>query len=259
MNLNRLKKAGLSLLCLAALFCFSRHVSAQVPSANVYARIDQLREAGDYQQALILLEQLQDQDSNNADILWRLSRTRVDIGELDPSNDLQEMLYRLAMDDAGEAIKADSMNAQSFLAMAVAAGRVGLLSGTREKVRLSRVVKKNVDRAIELDPGDDTAYHVRGRWHYEVDDLGFFARTVVKVVYGGLPKASFEDAASDFEHAIEIKDKIVHRLELGRAYLKVGRKSDAIETFETVLSMPEIDPDDPGHKEEARRLLEEIR
>ena len=235
-----------------------RQVSAQEHPAPAFAEIDRLRAEGRYEEALELLEGLAQQESGCADVLWRLSRTRVDIGEMASSKDRQKDLYILAMSDAESAVEADSLCAPAHVAMAIAAGRVGLLSNTRHSVRLSRIVKKHVDNAVELDPDDDTSYHIRGRWHYEVSSLGILARSAVKIVYGGLPNASFQEAARDLEHALNIKDKIIHRLELGKAYMKLKRKDAAKAMFESVLTMPVINPDDPGYKEEAQVLLEKV-
>ena len=60
----------------------------------------------------------------------------------------------------------------------------------------------------ELDPENEMAYHVRGRWHYGVADLNWIERAVVKTVYGGLPDASFEQAARDLEKARDLNPEM---------------------------------------------------
>lgn len=228
--------------------------------APALQQVDAWSEDGQFQQALERLQTLKSEYPDNAEVLWRLSRTKVDIGEqlADTDEDRMEELYQDALTDAQEAVAADSMNANAHLAIAISAGRVGLISGTREKVRKSRMVKDHVDRAIELDSTLSAAYHVRGRWNYEVADLGFFARTIVKVVYGGLPDASFEAAVRNFKKSIELDDRVVDHLELGRTYLKLDQEERARQEFQTALKLPNKDPDDPEYKKEARKLLEEV-
>ncbi len=227
-------------------------------SLEALAEVDRLREQGDFRQALATLNGLREEHPNRAGVLWRLSRTKVDLGEQMEREDEQERFYREALADAEAAVAADSTSAQAYLAAAIAAGRVGLISGTREKVELSREVKEYVDRAIELNPEMPAAYHVRGRWNYEVASLGFFERAVVRTVYGGLPDASYEAAVKNFQVSIELDERVVDRLELGRTYLAMGREEQARAQFERGLELPNVDPDDPAYKEEARRLLDEI-
>jgi tetratricopeptide (TPR) repeat protein len=220
--------------------------------------VDRLRTEGDFRQAFATLNGLMQDHANNPEVLWRLSRTKVDIGEQRNSEDVRKQFYREALTHAEAAIAADSMNARAYLAGAIAAGRVGLMSGTREKVELSRTVKEYVDRAIELNPDLPAPYHVRARWNYEVASLGFFSRAVVRAVYGGLPDASYEAAVDDFERSIALDDRVVDRLELGRTYLAMDQEDEARAQLEKALTLSNKDPDDPQYKEEARELLREL-
>lgn len=220
--------------------------------------VDSLRTSGDFRQALSQLSTLQSEHPANAEILWRLALTRVDIGEQFDSEKQQSSLYTQALTNAEAALQADSTNAHSHLAVAISQGRVALNAGTKEKIRRSRAVKHHADRAIELDPDLAAAYHVRARWNREVADLGFFERAIVKTVYGGLPEASFEQSVVDFEKAIALEDKIIHHLEIARTYVKMDRESDAQKHLQTALAMDATDPDDPKNKREARELLDDI-
>jgi tetratricopeptide (TPR) repeat protein len=231
------------------------HAGASAQSDPSLATIDEMRGDGRFTEALAALESLKAAQPGDVEVLWRLSRTRVDIGEKASARDQQESHYRAAIEDARGAVAAAPDHPEAHLALAIAAGRVGLISGTRTKVELSRDVKESVDRAIELNPNLGPAYHVRGRWNYEVASLGFMSRTVVRMVYGGLPSASYEQAAADFQKSIEIEDRVLDRLELGKTYLKLGERAKARAEFERALALPDEDPDDPEHKEEARSLL----
>lgn len=244
---------------IGALLLALGEVRAQ-PADSVEAldEVDDLRMDGEFRQALATLSGLREEHPEHAGVLWRLSRTKVDLGEQASREEEQERLYREALADAEEAIAADSTNAQAYLAAAIAAGRVGLISGTREKVEMSRQVKEHVDRALELDPASPAAYHVRGRWHYEVASLGFFSRAVVRTVYGGLPDASYEAAVEDFQRSIELDDRVVDRLELGRTYLALDQEDRARAELQKALELPNKDPDDPDYKEDARSLLDEL-
>lgn len=251
----------LRLTGLLALAAFLAVPSAYAQSSDLQATLDDVdrwRVEGAFRQAYAALNGLQQDHPNHPEVLWRLSRTEVDIGEQRTRDDERETFYREALTHAEEAIALDSTSARAYLAGAIAAGRVGLQAGTREKVRLSRTVKEYVDRAIALNPDLPAAYHVRARWHYEVASLGFFSRAVVRTVYGGLPDASYEAAVEDFERSIALDDRVVDRLELGRTYLAMDREDAARAQLEQALTLPNKDPDDPQYKEEVRALLDDI-
>ena len=226
--------------------------------SDTLSQVDSLRTVGDFRQAFATLNNLAQDDPNNAEVLWRLSRTKVDLGEQRTRDEEREQFYQQAFEDAEAAIAADSASARAYLAGAIAAGRVGLISGTRRKVEMSRTVKEYVDRAIELNSDLPAAYHVRGRWNYEVASLGFFSRTVVRAVYGGLPDASYEAAVVNFERSIALDDRVVDRLELARTYLAMDQETQARTELQRALELPNKDPDDPQYKKEARELLDDI-
>jgi FimV-like protein len=250
---------ALIVIGLSAIVAFAPSVHAQPSDLSAtLERVDSLRVGGDFRQAFAVLNDLAQDHANNAEVLWRLSRTRVDIGEQRTRDEEREQFYQEAFDDAEAAIAADSTNARAYLAGAIAAGRVGLISGTRRKVEMSRTVKEYVDRAIELNPDLPAAYHVRGRWNYEVSSLGFFSRTIVRAVYGGLPDASYEAAVENFERSIALDDRVVDRLELARTYIALDQEGQARAQLQQALELPNKDPDDPQYKEEARELLDDI-
>ena len=237
---------------------FSTTVRAQQVTGAL-EDIDRLREEGRYVEALEALEALAAEAPDNAEVLWRRSRTRVDIGEGAGDEDVQKTHYRAALSDADAAVAADTQNVEAHLARAIAAGRLALISGIRERIELSRDLKESIDRAIALDPHNGAAYHVRARWHYEGASLGLLERTIVKAVYGGLPEASYEQAVKDFQRAIAIDSSIlVNYLELGKTYLKLGRQDEAQQVLARVLALPTQHPDDPEHKQEAHRLLRRL-
>jgi hypothetical protein len=184
--------------------------------------------------------------------------TEVDIARTLDGKDARTPHYERGLTLADAALAADAANAHAHLAKAVAEGRLALDAGTRERVQRSRAVKEHADRAIELDSTLDGAYHTRARWNREVSDLNFFERTIVKTVYGGLPKSSFEQSVRDFKRAIELHDERFHHLELAKTYLKMDREGDARRELETVLEMPAEEPFDSQYAEEARTLLEDL-
>lgn len=220
--------------------------------------VDSLRQAGDFRVALSRLNTLRNAHPREVEVLWRLVYTWTDLGQATDDKNKRTNFYENALEIARAGLAADSSSARAHLALAVAQGRAALNAGTQERIRRSRAVNRHSDRAIEIDSTLAGAYHVRGRWHREVEDLGFFQRAIVKTVYGGLPESSLEQAVRDFERAIALHDELFHHLELAKTYLQMDRPEDARRELQTALDMPEEDPFDPMYKEEARELLADL-
>lgn len=253
--------SGLLLVLGAALATPATAQSPDTSDAAIQASlttIDSLRRAGDFRAARDRLQALRAERPEHVGVLWRLAYTLSDLGTIADDKDRRANYYEEALDAATSAVKNDSSSARAHLAMAVAEGRVALDAGTRERIERSRAVKHHADRAIELDSTLAGAYHVRGRWHREVDDLGFFKRVIVKTVYGGLPDASFEQAERDFKRALELEDAVHHHLELGKTYMKLDRPDAARQELQAALDMSSSDPLAPMYKEEARELLDDL-
>lgn len=251
----------IALVCLLGWGCASlAHAHPALDSSLTAAlnTVDSLRAAGAYEEAQDRLTTLREGHPANADVLWRLGWTMVDLGERRDDDDAREAIYREALDVAQSAVAADSMSADAHLVLGIAAGRVGLMSGTREKVEKSRTVKESVDRALALDSTLAAAYHVRARWHREVATLGFFSRAAVRIVYGGLPDASLEASVRDFRRSIELDERVIDHLELARTYLEMDDEAQAREHLQMALDTPNKDPDDPEHKRQAQELLDDL-
>ncbi len=148
-------------------------------------------------------------------------------------------------------------NAVNALSVAIAHGKLATYSDTRTKVKYSRLVKEEAERALRLDPGYAWAHHVLGRWHREVADLGATARFLVKLFYGGLPDASVDAAVAHLERAVALDPGDPnHVLELGFAYAAAGRAEDARREWRRGLELPERGKHDAAAKRRARDALE---
>lgn len=163
---------------------------------------------------------------------------------------------RLALDYAKRAVELAPNDALNVLSLAVCYGKLAVYSDTRTKIRYSRLVKQEAERAVALDPRNDWAHHVLGRWHREVAELGLATRFFVRLIYGGLPGASREEAIRHLETALELAPRRVpHHAELGFAYLAAGREEEARRCLERSLALPSTERYDEPAKDRARRAL----
>jgi tetratricopeptide (TPR) repeat protein len=173
-----------------------------------------------------------------------------------PSDDKQRELGEKALDYSKRAVTADPSYAKGQLSVAICYGRLIRFQGARTKVEYSRFVKEFADKALKLDPTDSYGYHVLGAWNYELAQMGAFTRTFVKVVYGGMPAASNEEAEKLFRKAVELApDRVSHHAELGRTYAALGRKEEARTELNKALALPNREKDDPESKKRAKETL----
>ena len=193
---------------------------------------------------------------NDPVILQKISRQYSD-STLD-TDDVAEKsrLCSEALNYARRAVQLEPHNAVNVLSLAICYGKLGLYSDTRTKIEYSRHVKEYAEQALALDPHYDYAYHVLGRWHYEVASLGFGTRVIVKLVYGGLPPASTAEAVRLLRRATELSPRLpAHRVEFGFALLADGQRDAARQTFGQALRMPAVEKYDTEAFRRAREAL----
>jgi len=202
---------------------------------------------------------LQDQPGAFA-VLWRLARVESEMGE-DARGEEQRHLIADAVARARSAIKAAPDSALGHVWLAVALGRQALREGPKTRLALSREIKAEADRAIQIDPTIGRAWHVRAAWNRKLATLNSFERMAAGALLGGVPKgASLENAVRDFEKAIGLEpDYVNHRLELGRTFADMKRWADARRELEKAVSLPPTsNPRDPHYQREARDLLSRL-
>lgn len=215
------------------------------------ARLSEARTA--YQQAVAA-------DTTNVAALCKLSRSESELGELQ-KGDEQRRTWSEAVAHARAATKLAPDGAQGHVWLAVALGRQALREGAKTKLALSREIKSEVDRAIQLDPSIGRAWHVRAMWNVKLASLNAFERGMAGMILGGVPPgASYENAERDLKKAIELEpDYVNHRLEYGRLLRELKRNADARRELEKAVSLPATSSAlDARYQAEARTLLAKL-
>ena len=169
-------------------------------------------------------------------------------------------LGRIALDYSERAAKAAPNNSEAQLSVAISYGKMLPLLSTREQLEASSRIKDSADKAIMLDSRNDLAWHVLGRWHRVLSDTNTLKRGLASLIYGALPRTTIEESVRCFEMAIEINPhRLMHYIELGRAYAQMGRTAEARRLIEKGLKMPEVEKDDPETKRRGRETLAKLR
>lgn len=231
------------------------------PAEESFAEGEQLYAAGRLPEARAAYAAALEAAPGHFATLCRLSRTESELGELQ-KGDAQRGTRAMAVEHARAAIKAAPDSAGGHVWLAVALGRQALSEGPKTKLALSREIKSEVDRALQLDPNVGRAWHVLAMWNVKLASLNAIERMAANAVLGGVPKgASFEQAEKAFRKAIALEPEYVnHRLELGRLLKERGRKAEARAELEKAVALPPTSGAlDARYQAEARQLLAKLK
>lgn len=250
--------------CLLVSSISARTANARVDTSRVRQleiRADSLYGQFSEVKALEIYNRILELDSLHFRALWRSSFLYSRIGYRQEEKDQKIEYYNRALERAELALQVDDNHSQSNFVMAVALGRKALVSKARKRVAASREIKRYGERAIRLDSTNAGAWHVLGRWHHEVSNLGFFERLAANTLYGGIPKGASEEKAADYiEKAIELKpDIILYYYDLARVYKDMGKKDRAVQLCREGIRREPKTPDDPVIIHDCKALMNELK
>lgn len=199
-------------------------------------------------------------DSNNVRLLVRIARQYRHLMSDATKTTEKRQLGATAVGYAQRAVALAPNDPEAHLALAISYGKMLPLEETKEQIATSRLIKIAADKVIALDPNNDLAWQVLGRWYLALADLSGMKRTLARIAYGKLPPAKYEDAVRCFEKAIVLNpNRLMHYIELGRTYAQMGRDADARKFINKGLAMPETEKDDPESKKLGREILKKLR
>jgi len=198
-------------------------------------------------------------EPNNVDLLVRIARQYRHLMADASSNKEKLRLGYISLEFANRAASLAPKNAEAQLSPAISYGKMLPFMGSKDQVNAAPRIKTAVDRALELDPSNDNAWHILGRWNCVLASVNPVKRALAKALYGGLPVTTNEAAEKCLLKAIKINpNRLIHFVELGRIYAQMGRKEDARKYIQKGLAMPDKEKDDPEMREIGRQLLEKL-
>jgi tetratricopeptide (TPR) repeat protein len=249
---------------------FSLLLAATLASQSLAedARVTALIQQGDAddsrhlpQAALISLHQAEAIEPENFGVLLRISKQYGDLVDQTKVKDDAKMLAEKALNYGRRAVITDGKNAKAHLNLAICYGKLTDFVSNKVKMEYAKLIHDEAQRSIDLDPTDDYAWHVMGRWHSGVANLNGVLKALAGFVYGGgLPPASIEDAARCLKKAAEIApQRMMHHAELAKVYAAMGKSDLAAQEWQNVLGIRPLDLQDDNYQKEARVILDERR
>ena len=197
-------------------------------------------ESNNYSSAVAIYDSLLISSEDSSDVLWRLARVYVCMGDIAP-RDQKQHLYRRAGAFAERAITADSTKPEGHTWRAAALGNIAMFEGAKTKVQLCTVIKSELDEAIKLNPKDDIAYSILGSFYMALGNISWVERQLAAIFLGGIPDGEYVEAEESLKRAISLSPTTIrHHFELGRLYSYEDRNEEAIEEFRKAASLPAL-------------------
>ncbi|KOX76017.1 Regulator of microtubule dynamics protein 1 [Melipona quadrifasciata] len=132
-----------------------------------------------------------------------------------------------------------------------------LYEGIKAQIKESYNIKNHMLKVIELNPEEPRLVYMLGNWCFQVADLTWYQRKIASVIFGDPPSSSFEEALKYFETAEAIDPNFYSQnlLMLGKTYLKLNQKDQALKYLKRTVEYPAKNEDDRDAKQEAQKLL----
>jgi tetratricopeptide (TPR) repeat protein len=213
----------------------------------------------DAKDALPLYLSAEKLEPKNPDLLVRIARQYRYLMTDAPATGEKLRLGHIALDYSDRAAACGPNDCDAQLAPAITLGKMLPYLPSKEQISASPKIKASVDKAIALDPQNDTAWHILGRWQRVLADVGTMKRYLAGMIYGKLPKGSNEEAERAMKKALALNpNRLMHYIELGRIYAQMGRTDEARQFINKGLAMPNTEKDDPETKERGRETLAKL-
>jgi Regulator of microtubule dynamics protein 1-3 len=190
----------------------------------------------------------------DAEYLWRMARSRVNVGE-NLSKDESEEFYAPALDEAKRAVELDDKNADAHLMVAVASGRMALLRGAFKAAGLVKQGYRHAHHATALRDSIPVAYYILGKTHKKLMEKSGLARRIA-----GLRFAKEDSISYYFDKALEISEGNMVQCCVEYADYLIKEEVDVErgrELLQQAIDLPLRDEQDVAAKEWAAEMLAE--
>jgi tetratricopeptide (TPR) repeat protein len=249
--LRSLVAVSLLLTCSSSLLAQS--ASQLIASGDVY---DAQFKGGEALKYYLPAEKL---EPKNVALLVRIARQYRHLLTEASSKEEKLRLGNIALEYGKRAAAYAPNDADAQVSCAITYGRMLPHMATKDQVSSIPLIKAGAERAIALDPRHENAWHVLGRWHQVLADMGMVKHALSRLIYGKLPTTTNEESVKCFEQAIAINPRRPrHYIELGRTYAQMGKTAEARKTLEKGLNMPDLDKDDTDLKPRGREALAKL-
>ncbi len=224
--------------------------------AALIKEADRLEAIPDEKAAFLKFKEALKVQPNSLYALAKCSELCCRVGGREKSTKVRDDYYATAQVYAKTALRLYPNSDEANVAMAFSIAKSLMLKSGKEKITAVKELKSYGDKAVTQNPRNFKAWHVLGKWNYEVSSLNAIEKTAVKVIYGGLPAASLKNSIMYYEKAKSLAPNFtLNYLELAKAYNKNDEKTKALTQLNNLLVIKNQTEDDPRIKAEAQTLI----
>ena len=216
------------------------------------------------EKALEAFQKAEKIDPTNFEVLWRMSRTYVEIADKMPTStgeqeDAQLEIYKKALEYADKAIKKDANNSVGYLRRAISNGKIALFKGLFSVAGVVNSVRADVEKSIQLGNGGNfvqgVAHYVLARTHAKTSDKWKPARSIL-----GLGWADNEVAIAEYKKAIQLYPTyMMFYVDYAISLIREDEYKTAREMLNKAIVTPIQHQDDEKRLAEAKKLLNDIK
>jgi regulator of microtubule dynamics protein 3 len=232
----------------------TEHDSLRIKASYFENRFDDPRALSFYRKILL-------RNPNDVDALIKTSRLYARIGGRKLKGASKKEDIRKAELYALRSIELAPHNVEARFNYIIAMGLLSeMAANPRAKLENARIIKRESDLVLALQPNHAGVHYVLGKWHQSISALSWMERLACDALFGGVPEgASSQEAMRNFERAIELyPDFILFHIGLAKFLAEQKRHAESVDVLKRALSMRELEPDDIIRKENCRRLLFEL-
>jgi tetratricopeptide (TPR) repeat protein len=199
-------------------------------------------------------------EPENPTVLLKIARQYRHLMSDEPSEANKIKWGKQALGYAQRAARLGPRDSEAVLSPAITYGKMVKYLSKKEQVAASTIIKAGAEKSASLNPKNDLAWHVLGRWHRVASDVGTVKRALAGMLYDKLPPSSLEESAKYLEVASKLNPtRVMHQIELGKTYAQMGRSEDARRVINKGLALPSREKDDAAEKRAGREVLATLR
>lgn len=195
-------------------------------------------------------------DPNNVPLLLRIARQYRHLLSDAKTDRMKLDLGNTSLSYALRAAKLAPNDSEAQISPAITYGKMMPFMSKQQQFDGTALIKSAADRSLKLNPLNDNAWHVLGRWHQGLANVGSIKRALGGMMYGKLPVSTHESAITCFKNAIAINPtSLRHHIEMGKTYALMGQHAMARQHLDKGLRMVGIEKDDTAMKAQGREIL----
>jgi len=215
---------------------------------------------GELDDAQKIYEFVLKENPDSYEALWRLTRFYISRGMAAKKSKDKRGEWKEAKDYGERAVEIKADGAEGHLYLAIAMGKLALYLPASEKIKYVWDIKKEAEKAMELDPDEQKAYLALGAWHRNVATASSLEKQLAKMFFGELPEGSLEESLQLLEKSRSLGGKDVRNFyELALTYEALGDYESAKNEFESAINAKSIYPEDGELKDEVKKTLRKSR